>query len=441
LATIEKSREKTVAVVGLGKIGLPLAIQIASSGFNVFGCDRDQRVVGLINSGKEPFSGEPGLEMVEELANDGRLVASQDLATCVSNSQVVIVVVPVIVDNEGIPGFANIEEVTRTIGENIKPGSLVVYETTLPVGTTRNRFGKLLEDGSGLKLGESLFLAYSPERVYSGKVFENLAQYPKLVGGVDPNSGNKAKEFYSRIINFSERLDLSKPNGVWDLGSSEAAELAKLAETTYRDVNIALANEFAMFAEKVDVDIYKVIEACNSQPFSHLHQPGVAVGGHCIPVYPHFYLQGDPSARVVSAARQVNVGMPQHAIQLLKNVAGGLSGMRIVILGLAYRGGVKEHAFSGAFPLAELLDAEGATVLVHDPMYTDQELASFGFSAFKLGDSCDAAILQTNHHEYLALGKGDLLGVKWIVDGRNFLSKELRDSVETIVIGQGSDKN
>src|SRR5262249_32287279 len=156
------------------------------------------------------------------------------------------------------------------------------YETTLPVGTTRNRWAPMLEEGSGLTAGKDFFLVFSPERVLTGRVFADLRRYPKLVGGIDAESARHGVEFYQAVLDFDDRSDLNRANGVWDLGSAEASELAKLAETTYRDVNIGLANQFARFADTVGVDVTKVIEACNTQPYSHIHSPGIAVGGHCI---------------------------------------------------------------------------------------------------------------------------------------------------------------
>src|SRR5690606_31775712 len=162
------------------------------------------------------------------------------------------------------------------------PGTLVSYETTLPVGTTRDRWAPMLEAGSGLTVGEDFHLVFSPERVLTGRVFSDLRRYPKLVGGVDAASTAAGTAFYEAVLDFDEREDLPRPNGVWDLGSSEASEMAKLAETTYRDVNIGLANQFARFADLHGLDVMKVIESCNSQPYSHIHRPGIAVGGHCI---------------------------------------------------------------------------------------------------------------------------------------------------------------
>lgn len=152
------------------------------------------------------------------------------------------------------------------------------------------------------------------------------------------------------MLTFDERPDLARPNGVWDLGSPEAAELAKLAETTYRDVNIGLANQFALFADKSGIDVYAVIEACNSQPYSHIHRPGIAVGGHCIPVYPRLYLSVDPEASIVRDARSVNASMPERVVTRAAELVGSLDGLDVVVLGASYRGGVKETAFSGSSP-------------------------------------------------------------------------------------------
>ena len=184
---------------------------------------------------------------------------------------------------------------------------------------------------------------------------------------------------------------------MWDLGSAEAAELAKLAETTYRDVNIGLANQFALYADRVGVDFHRIAEACNSQPFSHLHAPGIAVGGHCIPVYPWFYLAGDPDATIVRAARAANSAMPERAVQRLADVYGDLRGATVVVLGACYRGGVKETAFSGVFGVVEALRARGAAPFVHDPLFTAAELAALGLEPYRDGVRVDAAVLQADH--------------------------------------------
>lgn len=299
-----------ICVVALGKIGLPLAVQFASRGHRVVGADVDERVVADVNAGREPFPGEDGLgrRLAGAVAN-GTLAATTDTAAAVAESEAVVVVVPLFVDAEGVPDFGAMNAATRSIAEGLRPGTLVSYETTLPVGTTRNRWMPMLAGGSGLTAGDGFHLVFSPERVLTGRVFADLRRYPKLVGGVDDASARRGVAFYEQVLDFDERPDLERANGVWDLGSAEAAELAKLAETTYRDVNIGLANQFARHADAIGVDVTKVIEACNTQPYSHIHRPGIAVGGHCIPVYPRMYLWNDPDATVVRAARDANEAM------------------------------------------------------------------------------------------------------------------------------------
>ncbi|HJQ76454.1 MAG TPA: nucleotide sugar dehydrogenase, partial [Acidimicrobiia bacterium] len=235
-----------VAVVALGKIGLPLAVQIASRGMQVIGADISERVVDMVGEGTPPFPGEAGLEeRLQGVVSAGLLAATTDTTAAVAEAEVVVVVVPLITTPQGAPDFGAVDSATEAIAAGIGPGTLVSYETTVPVGTTRDRFGPVLEQRSGLTLGEDLFLVHSPERVFSGRVFADLRKYPKLVGGVDDESTRRGVEFYERALDFDERPDLPRPNGVWAMESVEAAELAKLAETTYRDVNIALANEFA----------------------------------------------------------------------------------------------------------------------------------------------------------------------------------------------------
>jgi nucleotide sugar dehydrogenase len=424
-----------IAVVALGKIGLPLAVQFAEKGHSVTGCDVNQATVDLVNKGIEPFPGEAHLqEKLGKVISSGNLVATTATSDAVSKADAVVIVVPLFVDAEGIPDFGWMDSATRDVAKGLKKGALVSYETTLPVGTTRTRFAKMLEEGSGLKAGTDFHLAFSPERVFTGRVFSDLRRYPKLVGGLTEVCGKAAEDFYAAVLDFDVRDDLPRPNGVWNLGSPEASEMAKLAETTYRDVNIGLANQFALFAQQNGIDVYAVIDACNSQPFSHIHRPGIAVGGHCIPIYPRMYLWNDPAATVVRAAREANADMPLHTVSRLEEQFGPVRGKKIVVLGAAYRGGVKETAFSGVYPTVEELKKRGAIVTVHDPMYSDDELRHEGFEPHHFGESADAAILQADHEEYATLSSKDLPGVTMILDGRNMIRSA--EGIRVIPIGR-----
>jgi nucleotide sugar dehydrogenase len=425
-----------IALVALGKIGLPLAVQFAMKGHQVIGCDVNQKTVDLVNAGNEPFPGEDHLdEYLKQVVTSGHLTATIDTTAAVAQADAVVVVVPLFVDNDGVPDFGWMDSATEKIAQGLKPGTLVSYETTLPVGTTRTRFAPAIEQLSGLKAGVDFHLVFSPERVLTGRVFADLRKYPKLVGGINEISTKAGVDFYNAVLDFDDRPDLTEKNGVWDLLTCEASEMAKLAETTYRDVNIALANQFAIFAEGANIDIAKVIAASNSQPYSHIHQPGIAVGGHCIPIYPRFYLWNDPQATVVRAAREANAAMPDHAVSILINELGSLSGKVVSVLGISYRGGVKESAFSGVFPTVAALKKVGATVLVHDPMYTDEEITALGFAPYKIGTAVDGVILQADHAEYKKLTSADFPGVKALVDGRRSLSSENFEGVAFRVIG------
>jgi nucleotide sugar dehydrogenase len=294
----------------------------------------------------------------------------------------------------------------------------------------------MLQEGSGLTEGIDFHLVFSPERVLTGRVFADLRRYPKLVGGLSVEGAKLATRFYEEVLEFDARPDLERGNGVWDLGSAEAAEMAKLAETTYRDVNIGLANQFGAFAARSGIDIYQVIEASNSQPYSHIHRPGIAVGGHCIPVYPRLYLWNDPDATVVRAAREANANMPAYCVGLAKGAYGDLASARAVVLGASYRGGVKETAFSGVFPTVEALKAEGAAVTVHDPMYSGGELRALGFEQHLLGSEVDVAVLQSDHAQYRDLSAKDLPGVKVVVDGRHILDALAFPDATFLVVGK-----
>jgi len=427
-----------IAVIALGKIGLPLAVQFAGKGHDVVGVDINPEVVALVNKGIEPFPGEAELqERLAELVTQGRLRATTDYADAVPGADAVVLVVPLFVDEiTAEPDFGWMDDATTSLGQHLTAGTLVSYETTLPVGTTRQRWKPLLEKTSGLKEGVDFDLVFSPERVLTGRVFADLRKYPKLIGGLSDRGAERAKAFYEAVLDFDDRPDLARPNGVWDLGSAEASELAKLAETTYRDVNIGLANQFAKYAGANGIDVYNVIEASNSQPYSHIHQPGIAVGGHCIPVYPRLYLWKDPDATIVSAARAANAGMPDYTIGLLEGAFGDLAGARVAVLGAAYRGGVKETAFSGVFGAVEALKARGAVPVVHDPLYSDEELLRHGLTPYHFGDTIDAAVVQADHAEYREIGPTDLPGIRAFIDGRRVSSADRWPSIAYRVIGK-----
>jgi nucleotide sugar dehydrogenase len=366
-----------VAVVGAGKMGLPLAAQFADHGWHVVAVDIQQSVVDAINEGRSHVEEEPGLaELVRTAHAAGRLRATTDGAAAARESDVVVLIVPVMLDDEQQPDYRYMDAAVASIAPGVHQGSLVIFETTLPVGDTRERFTPRLEAASGLRADEDFYVAFSPERLYSGAALRNLATYPKLVGGIGPASTARAAAFYDAVLDAE----------IVAMSNAEAAEFSKLADTTYRDVNIALANEFARYAERVGVDIHEVIAAANSQPYSHIHQPGLGVGGHCIPVYPHFLLSRAPELEIVGLSRRTNDGQVGVAIKALQHELGGLEGVPILVLGLTYRHGVKEMAYSRALPLIDRLTHQGAVVSAFDPLLSPEETERCCAAVYRWGD-------------------------------------------------------
>jgi UDP-N-acetyl-D-glucosamine dehydrogenase len=415
----------TVTVIGLGKIGLPLAVQFARKGETVLGADINKETVHLINHGLEPFPEEENLQQfLDAVVRDGSLKASTNTTGCVEVSDVVVVVVPLFVDQNSEPDFDALDSATQDIAKGLQKGTLVAYETTLPIGTTRNRFTGTLERISGLRVGEDFFVVFSPERVLTGRVFSDLRKYPKIVGGVTEKCSEIGRDFYSRVLDFDPRCDLGRENGVWVLESCESAEFVKLAETTYRDVNIGLANQFAKLADQLQINIYDVISASNSQPYSNIHQPGIAVGGHCIPVYPQFYVWVDKNARIVQEARALNESMPKYALDEIEANIGSFYGKNVLILGVAYRDKVKELAFSGAFELQKQLLAKGANIDFFDPLFSEAELNAHGLNGVSKDlQKYEILIIQNNsdaNSQFMATKSG-FKNVRIIYDGRNLL--------------------
>ena len=407
-----------VAIVGLGHIGLPLAVQYAGRGHDVMGADRNSAIVEAINAGRSPHLDEQALvERVPELAASGRLRATTDNVEAVRGAEVVIVIVPVVVDAERQIDFGPIDAATADIGRGLQPGTLVVYETTLPVGTTRDRFGAALEAVSGLVADHDFFLAFSPERVLVGRVFLDLKRYPKIVGGTSAESTKRAVAFYTAALDPGTEVRA--------VTNAETAEMTKLAETTYRDVNIALANEYARYAAARGIDVLEVIGAANSQPYSHVHLPGVGVGGHCIPVYPHFLFNGDPDLRIPPLAREINEGMGRFTVASIEERIGSLNGASVLVLGIAYRADVREDAFSSAYRLRDELRAAGARVYGHDPYFDADHLRRMGFEPYDLAAPVPvrAAVLQAGHAMYRELDPASIPGLELFVDGRNVLDR------------------
>jgi nucleotide sugar dehydrogenase len=416
-------------VVGAGKMGLPLAVQFANHGWDVTAVDVNPEVVAAINEGRSHVAEEPGLaEGVAKSHAAGRLHATLDAAAAVQGADVAVLIVPVMLDDAQQPNYRYMDAAVDSIAAGVHTGLTIIFETTLPVGDTRGRFAPRLEAASGLKADHDFFLAFSPERLYSGAVFANLSTYPKLVGGVGPESGRRAAEFYDSVLDAE----------IVAMSCAEAAEFSKIADTTYRDVNIALANDFARYADRVGVDIQEVIDGANSQPYSHIHQPGIGVGGHCIPVYPHLLLSRAPDLELVAVSRRTNDAQVGNAIKSLESLLGSLDDVPVLVLGLTYREGVKELAYSRGLPLIERLSFHGAEVMAYDPLLSVEEIEGCCATPYHWGDPAPfrAIVTQTGDKLWEQIDFSLFPKLEVIFDGRNSLREvDLPDGVRYVGVG------
>ncbi len=412
-------------------MGLPLAAQFASHGWAVVAVDIDPAVVAAINAGRSHIDDEPGLAvLVADAHGAGLLRATLDGAAAAADSDVIVLIVPVMLDDASRPDHRSMDAAVAAIAPGLRAGSTIVFETTLPVGDTRGRYASRLAEASGLTLERDLFVAFSPERLYSGAALRNLATYPKIVGGLGAGSTARATAFYESVLDAD----------VLAMSSAEGAEFAKLADTTYRDVNIALANEFARYAERIGVDITEVIAAANSQPYSHIHQPGLGVGGHCIPVYPHFLLDRAPGLELVALARRVNDGQVDVTLDAMSETLATLVDTEVLVLGLTYRHGVKELAYSRALPLIDGLRQRGARPLAYDPLLTGQEVERAGARPWTWGQiepGVRAIVTQTGDPVWGTVDPAWFPGLRLFVDGRNSVRElALPDTVDYRGIGR-----
>jgi len=420
------SGEVTIAVYGLGKMGLPLAAVFADAGARVIGADIDEGVVRGINQGICHVTGEPGLpELVERNVGEGRLSATSDLVLAAEGADVMVILVPTLLDEHNNPDMSIVQSVCADIAKGLGPGDFVIQESTVPPRTTRDMILPILE-GSGHKIGE-FGVAHCPERTSSGRaIIDITGAYPKIVGGIDNASTETARALY---------LTVNK-KGVIAVSDATAAESVKVFEGLYRDVNIALANELAVVCDELEIDAKEVFDAANTQPYSHIHAPGCGVGGHCIPVYPYFIINTvNSSTDMLRLARRINDGMPAYTVDLLEDALGeievGISGARVLLLGVTYRGDVNETRFSPAIDVISELKERGAEVFAYDPVL-GSEVERFGATPCDLNsiDTIDAILIASDHAGFKEIDWDMLdrrMRHKVVVNGRNILDPgELR---------------
>ncbi len=423
-----------VIVVGGGRMGLPLAAVIAEHGARVTVCDVNPAVVDAVNRGVSPYD-EPLLpEYIARNHAAGRLNATGDTTEAARTADVAIIIVPAHLTPGRDIDYSILRAASAAVGRGLRPGTLVSYETTVAAGGTRSALIPVLEEHSGLQAGLDFQVSYSPERVKANYVVEKLQETPKVVGGLDAASAQRAEAFYGE--------HLGAP--IINVQTLEAAELAKLAGMLYRDVNIALANELAAYCEAIGVDFGQVRAAANTDGESFLLIPGIGVGGHCTPVYPYFIIRegerkGTPQ-RLAVGAREINDAQPARSVARLARCIGPLNGKRIHILGLSFRPDVKVDIFSTAYPLREALTERGAIVTIEDPFYSDEELRQSGFEPASAGrDPMDAVILNAAHTAFRApdFARWRAAGIQAVVDGRRGWDRARAEEAGLIYLGVG----
>jgi nucleotide sugar dehydrogenase len=395
----------TIGVVGLGWMGLPTACLFAEAGARVIGADMNPKIVERANKGDAPID-EPGLSpMLKKGVRAGKFTATTATEEAAANSDILFLVVPTMIDRQKRADYSAVEDACVSIGKGLKNGSLVVFESTCGPGVTERVVKGTIEKYSGLVAGQGFGLAYSPIRAMGGRALQDMQTYAKLVGAIDKKSLEAACAALSIIV----KGELIRVRDI------KTAELAKLFETIYRDVNIGLANEFALLCEELGVDYIETMRTANSQPYSHLHNTGVGVGGHCLPVYPYLLATEafafDARLRLVLDARKINDFMPRHVAKLasdgLRVCGKSLKRAKVVVLGISYRPNVRETRYSPSLELISILKKRGARVTTFDPLYNASEMESIGLlsepTLRKAIEKADCAILSVAHDDFKKL--------------------------------------
>lgn len=363
---------QTICVLGLGYIGLPTASTFATHGLKVVGVDVNPQIVNGLQNGHLHLY-EPGLRtLVQAALRSGNLIVAQQPQP----ADAFIIAVPTPFYEDKRADMRAVQSASEAIVPHLRKGNLVILESTSPPLTTINLVAPILEK-SGLKAGEDFYLAYSPERVLPGQILRELIENARIIGGVNPESAQAGRDLYSIFV-----------RGEIILTDATTAEMVKLMENTYRDVNIAIANEFSRLADRFGVDVWDAIRLANRHPRVNILSPGPGVGGHCISVDPWFLVEAAPDLTpLIRTARKVNDDQPRFVVQLAHQILGDLSGRRIAALGLAYKPNVDDLRESPAVEVVHLLQSAGAQVRAFEPYKTD-----YAFNGVASANSLQAAI-------------------------------------------------
>jgi UDP-N-acetyl-D-mannosaminuronic acid dehydrogenase len=359
-----RRRKVKIAVIGLGHVGLPTAAIFASAGFRVIGADLNRDIVATVSKGNDPYL-EPGLgTIIKKSVKTGELKTMTDSTMAVKESDAVIVCVQTPLTEDKKPDLAHLKSACAAVAKGLTSGKLVVIESSVPPRTTKDVIAPLLEEKSGLVCGKDFWLAYCPERIAPGKAIQEFVENPRIVGGYNEDSAEIAAELFRKVV-----------KGDVLVADCINAEVAKLAENTFRDVNIAFANELALICEHLGADVIEVIRLTNTHPRVNVHMPGCGVGGPCLPKDPYLLLHGVEmtgfKSRVIGSSRELNDFMPEHTVELvvkaLKEAGKHIEKSKIAVLGVAYKEDVNDVNNSPAGRIIEKLRSLGAEVSVYDP--------------------------------------------------------------------------
>ncbi|EDT75580.1 nucleotide sugar dehydrogenase [Clostridium butyricum] len=398
---LDKINNKTakVGVVGLGYVGLPLAVEKAHAGYQTIGFDVQDKKVNMVNEGKN-YIGDVVDETLKKLVEDGSLKATTDFSF-VKDVDTICICVPTPLDLYKQPDLSYVVSSTKSVAQYLHKGMLVILESTTYPGTTEEVLKPILEE-SGLKCGEDFFLAFSPERVDPGNKQFNTKNTPKVVGGCSEDCTEVAAALYRNILE----------GDIHTVSSPAVAEMEKILENTFRNINIGLANEMAILCNRMGIDVWEVIDAAKTKPYGFMpFYPGPGLGGHCIPLDP-FYLEWkakeyDYHTRLIETSGEINDSMPEfvldNVMKILNKHKKALNGAKVLVMGVAYKNDIDDYRESPAFKVIELLEKNGADLMVNDPYcpvskYKDKTYHSVDWT--EVIDDADIVIITTNHSCY-----------------------------------------
>jgi UDP-N-acetyl-D-mannosaminuronic acid dehydrogenase len=414
---------KKVCVLGLGYIGLPTAVMFAGGGHEVVGVDVNPEIVSVINRGEIHIS-EPGLSaLVSDAAQSGKLLAK----TSPEPADVFIIAVPTPFTADKKGDVSYVRQAARSIVPCLQKGNLVVLESTVPPRTTLDVLLPILRE-SGLRIGDELLVAFCPERVLPGKILEELVNNNRVIGGIDECSAHAARDLYATFV-----------KGEMYLTDATTAEMTKLMENTYRDVNIALANEFALIAEKTGVNVWDAISYANKHPRVNIHQPGPGVGGHCIAVDPWFIVESaGGEAPLISTARGINDAMPAYVAGLVEKELQGITDAKVAVLGLTYKANVDDCRESPSLDVISQLQKHKIKLGIYDPLAKDDRIVPLAEALRR----ADILLLLVNHDDFRFINPAKIASLvrrKVVIDTRNALDKDewQKAGFRVITLGAG----